>query len=159
MPKDETGRVITVKHAFKVGNAGSTVTQRGFATSDVVDEKVNGGSGTTGDSDTAVTEPKSVIKLTSFTSPKTLKLGRPFTVRGKVTSNYKLRKVTVGVYTKSGTKKLEASKKLTVKSFRLKRLDSKLRFGKLKKGTYYYKVVATDEKQTVTLLNKKFRVK
>lgn len=193
--KDETGRTITVKHAFNVGTTGSTVTQRGFATSDIVDGDVPSGSnnsgtvdnsnnsgaadnsnnsgaagnsnspGTTngtdtaGDSDTAAAQPESKIKLTSYTSPKTLKVGRGFPVKGRVRSNYKLKKVTVGVYTKSGKKRLEASRKPKTKTFRLKRLDSKLRFGKLKKGTYYYKVVATDEKQTVTLLNKRFRVK
>ncbi len=162
--KDETGRVITAKHAFTVVT-GSTVIQRGFATSDVVDGDVSGGSNNSGVTDdssksgTTVTQPKSVIKLTSYTSPKTLKVGRGFPVKGKVKSNYKLRKVTVGVYTKAGKRKIGASKKLTAKSFSLRKIDSKIKFGKLKRGTYYYKIIATDEKQTVTLLNKKFRVK
>ncbi len=158
--RDETGKTVTAKHGFAVGTSGSTTTSRGFAMSNVAEGDMTGGSADTGSSGTAVTEPKSVIRITSYTCPKTLKAGKPFTLKGKIKSNYRLKKVTVGVYTKSGKRRLGITKKLTrSKTFNIKTIDSKIKFGKLKKGTYYYKVTATNEKQKVTLLNRKFTVK
>ena len=110
---------------------------------------------------TEQTKPESTLDIYSFNYPKTLKKGKSFSIKGTVKSNYKLRKVTVKVVTKSGTKKLSASKSLTgsAKSYSIKKLDSKIKFGKLKKGTYYYKVIAKDTQVTRTLVKKKFTVK
>ena len=45
------------------------------------------------------------------------------------------------------------------KSFNIAKLDLKVRFGILAKGTYYYRITATDTAQTKRLVNKKFTVK
>ena len=55
--------------------------------------------------------------------------------------------------------KLEASAKPGKKSYNVKKLDSKIKFGKLKKGTYHYVVEASDTIKSKTLVNKKFKVK
>lgn len=103
---------------------------------------------------------ESHMKITGATYPKELKKGQMFTMKGKITSNYNLKTVTAGVYKTSGEKVTTASKSLKdKKSYDVYGLDEKIKFGKLAKGTYYYKVTATDTKKTVTLLNKKFVVK
>ena len=103
---------------------------------------------------------ESNMKITGATYPKELKKGQMFTMKGKITSNYNLKTVTAGVYKTSGEKVTTASKSLKdKKSYDVYGLDEKIKFGKLAKGTYYYKVTATDTKKTVTLLNKKFVVK
>lgn len=100
------------------------------------------------------------MKITGATYPKELKKGQMFTMKGKITSNYNLKTVTAGVYKTSGEKVTTASKSLKdKKSYDVYGLDEEIKFGKLAKGTYYYKVTATDTKKTVTLLNKKFVVK
>lgn len=100
------------------------------------------------------------MKITGATYPKELKKGQMFTMKGKITSNYNLKKVTAGVYKASGEEVTTASKSLkNKKTYDVYGLDEKIKFGKLAKGTYYYKVTATDTKKTVTLLNKKFVVK
>ncbi len=104
-------------------------------------------------------EPASTLKITKARYPKTLKIGKSFTIKGTIKSNYKVKKVTVGVYTTSGKAVLAASKSMNKKSYNVKGLDKKIKFGKLKKGTYYYKVIANDAKISRTVLNKKFTVK
>ena len=105
-------------------------------------------------------DPPSKIKIAKATYPKELKQDQMFTIKGKITSNYNLKKVTAGVYTTSGKAKTTGSKSLkNTKSYNLYGLDEKVKFGSLEKGTYYYKVTAADSKKTVTLLNKKFVVK
>lgn len=103
--------------------------------------------------------PASTLKIKKTKYPKKLKKGKSFQVKGKITSNYKIKKVTVAVYTKAGKKKLSVTKKPNKKSYDLKKLSKKVKFKKLKKGTYYYKVTATDSQKTKVLQNKKFVVK
>lgn len=101
----------------------------------------------------------STLKVTSATSPTSLLKGNSFTIKGTVKSNFKISKVQIKVVNSSGTTKLSATAKPKKTSYSLKKLDSKIKFGKLAKGTYYYKVIATDSKQKLTLINKKFTVK
>ena len=101
----------------------------------------------------------SKLKITSYRAPKKIKKGRGFTIKGKVKSNNKLTNVTVQVVDSSGNVKMSASKNPKSKSYNVKKLDRKMRFGKLKKGSYRYQVIATDTLQTKTLLNRSFKVK
>ena len=66
--------------------------------------------------------------------------------------------MTVRILDSEGNVVVKASKKPNAKSFNVKKLDSKIKFGKLKKGTYTYQVIATDTAQTLTLVNKQFTV-
>ena len=102
---------------------------------------------------------KSKLRITSYRAPKKIKAGHAFSIRGKVKSNKKIKKVTVQVVDSGGNVILSASKKPNAKSFNVKKLDPKIRFGKLKKGSYRYQVIATDTLATVTVLNKSFKVK
>lgn len=102
----------------------------------------------------------SKMTISGATYPTVLKEGQMFTIRGKITSNYDLKKVTAGVYTKSGKAKTKGSVTLKNKmTYNVYGLDDDVLFGTLDKGTYYYKVTAANTKKTVTLLNKKFVVK
>ena len=104
-------------------------------------------------------EPASTLKIKKAKYPKKLKKGKSFKIKGNITSNYKINKITVGVYTKSGKAKYKVTKKPNKKSYNISKVSKKIKFKKLKKGTYYFKVTATDSKKTKVLLNKKFKVK
>ena len=80
-------------------------------------------------------------------------------MKGKVKSNKKIVKVTVKVLDSKGKKVLSASRKPNAKSFNVSKLDSKIKFGRLKKGQYTYQIIATDTRQKLVLVNKGFRVK
>lgn len=152
--KDSKGNSVQAKHGFNVSAGAETVTLRGCAVKD------------TSSAAAAVTPVKtptnaaSTLRGVKLNYPKKLKKGKTFTIKGKVKSNYGLKKVTVMVKTKSGKKKLSASANLSgVKTYKIKNLDDRIAFGKLKKGTYYYIVKATDAKKSKQLLKKKFKVK
>ena len=101
------------------------------------------------------------MDIYSFNYPTSLKKGRAFSIKGKIKSNDPMRKVTVKVVTTSDKTKLSASKSLTgtSKTYDIKKLDAKIKFGKLARGMYYYKVIGKDTQTSRTLLNKKFKVK
>ena len=104
-------------------------------------------------------DPASTLKIKKAKYPKKLKKGKSFKIKGSITSNYKIKKITVAVYTKSGKAKYKVTKKPNKKSYNISKVSKKIKFKKLKKGTYYFKVTATDSKKTKVLLNKKFKVK
>ena len=101
----------------------------------------------------------STLKIASYTAPSSLKKGKSFTIKGKITSNKKITSVKVQVINSSGSTVLSASAKPNAKSYQVKNLDKKIKFGKLKKGSYTYRVIASDTDQTLTLVNKAFTVK
>ena len=107
---------------------------------------------------TSVQAPASKLKIKSVRAPSKIKKGKSFSIRGTVKSNKKIKKVTVRVLDSSGSVVLKASKKPNAKSFSIKKMDSKIKFGKLKKGAYTYQVTATDTAHTLKLVNKHFTV-
>ena len=111
-----------------------------------------------GTSAAAATVPTSKLKIKSVKAPSRIKKGRSFSIKGTVKSDKKIKKVTVKVLNGAGTTVKKASKKPNSKSFSLKKLDGYIKFGKLKKGSYTYQVIATDSVQTLTLVNKQFNV-
>lgn len=154
--KDKSGETVKAVHTFTVKSSGSNETRIGFCmegstpSQPAVDPADPGTGG------------ESTLAIYDFNYPKTMKKGKPFSVRGKIKSNHPIRKVTVKVVKISNNKtKISASKKLTgtKKSYSLQKLDNKLKFGKLARGKYRYKVIVKDTKTTKTLVNKKFRVK
>lgn len=106
----------------------------------------------------AAAVPTSTLKIKSVKAPSRVKKGKAFTIKGTVKSNKKIKKVTVQVLDSAGTAVLKASKKPNAKSYSVKKLDSKIKFKKLKRGSYTYQVMATDSVQTLTLVNKPFNV-
>ena len=102
-----------------------------------------------------VTAPLAISK---YSVPETIKEGSTFSVKGKITSGNIITKVTVKVLDASGNVKLSASAKPNKKSYNISGLDAKLKFGTLAKGSYRYKVIATDTVGRATLVNTKFTV-
>ena len=101
---------------------------------------------------------KSTLKISSYNKPKKIKKGKSFSIKGKISSNNKIKSVTVKITDSSGSAKCSARAKPNAKSYNIKKLDAKIKFGKLKKGTYYYVVEATDTVKSKTLVNKKFTI-
>lgn len=103
------------------------------------------------------------VKVTGGNAPTTLVQGKDFKVKGKIKSNKKIKRVEIGVTTKGGgkwTAQKYDKKNLNVKSFNISKANGKLKFHKLKAGTYIYRVyVHTSDKKVKTVINKKFTVK
>jgi hypothetical protein len=57
-----------------------------------------------------------------------------------------------------GKVKQSASAEPGSKKYDIKKLDDQIKFGKLKAGTYTYKVRATDTKRSRTLVKREFKV-
>jgi hypothetical protein len=100
----------------------------------------------------------STLKITSYNYPASIKKGKSFSIKGKVKSNKKISSVKVQVLDSSGKAALSATAKPKAKSYNIKKLDRKIKFGKLKKGTYTYRVIAKDSTQTLTLVSQTFTV-
>ncbi|MCQ2547689.1 MAG: phage tail tip lysozyme [Clostridia bacterium] len=98
-------------------------------------------------------------KLLNNNYPETIKKGKSFTIKGKVKSSFKLSKVQVKIVTKAGTTKYSKVAKPNAYSYNISKLDYYMKFSKLGKGTYYYRVYGTDKLGCVRLLNKEFVVK
>ena len=101
----------------------------------------------------------STLKIKSYTAPTTINQGHWFNLRGKITSNRKISKVSVKVVDSAGKTVLSASAKPNKTSYNIKKIDHKIKFGKLSRGQYTYKVTARDALQSKTLVKKKFTVK
>ena len=101
------------------------------------------------------------MSVTNINLPKHQYIGKGFWVKGYVKSDYKLAKVRCGIM---NTKKKWISgmnfiKNTSSKSFDLDYFDSKIIFGKLKAGTYYYRVWARNSNgQSENLVTRKFTV-
>jgi hypothetical protein len=95
--------------------------------------------------------------------PVSMTEGTRFTIKGTVKSAVKMNYVKVGVVNSKGAWVSGATYSCNpkAKSFDiLKKADESIKFGKLKVGTYYYKVWARDVNgRSAYVLNKKFTVK
>ena len=100
----------------------------------------------------------STLRIKSLKAPKTIKKGKGFTIKGTVKSNKKINKVTVRILDGNGNKVVSVTKKPKSKSYNIRKLNSKFKFGKLGKGLYSFQVIATDSVQKLVLVNKPFVV-
>lgn len=101
------------------------------------------------------------ITLKNIVAPTTLDLGKSFSIRGKIKAKKKISSVSIGIYSGAENKyKYKYTKKgINKKSFNIKKADSKLKFGKLKAGTYYYIIkVKLKGKKTKKVLTQCFTV-
>ena len=95
--------------------------------------------------------------FSGMSKPTSVKLGTSFGLRGTITSTKKITKVTAGIYTDENGKNAVQCVEVTPnsKTYNLNgKVNDSLIFGKLKKGTYYYIVVATANKKTETFKQK-----
>ena len=103
---------------------------------------------------------KGALSVSSARVPAIVKQGGAFTAWGTIKANKKIKNVKVLVTNSSGKTAIAASSKPNKKSYNFKKLDSKLKFGKLKKGTYTFIVKArTSSSGWKTLISRKFTVK
>ena len=103
----------------------------------------------------------STIRTVDANYPTKMKKGKFFTIKGSVKSNYYLRTVTAKIVTTSGSVKYSGKVTLTgkkKKTYDLYGFDDDLKFSKLAKGTYYYKISGSDAGASKELLKKKFTV-
>ena len=102
--------------------------------------------------------PDSTLALSGHNVPGTLNAGASFTIKGKVTSNYNITSLTVGIYNSNGGEVSAKTVAPNAKSYDLANIDPYIVFGKAAAGTNYYRIVATDAKGTKTLLNHSYTV-
>lgn len=100
----------------------------------------------------------STLRAESPKTPSSIKQGKGFGIWGEIRSNKKIKKVTVSVLDHSGNAVIKITKKPGKKLFRIVTIDKKIKFGKLKRGLYTYRIVATDTVKTLTVVNKTFTV-
>jgi len=101
----------------------------------------------------------SALKITGATVPDTLKKGDPFPVRGKITSDVKIKSVEISVINSAGDAVLYMNDEPGKKSYDVSAMDAYLKFGTLAAGKYRYVISATDKKQSLDLVDEEFTVK
>ncbi|MCQ2547491.1 MAG: glycoside hydrolase family 25 protein [Clostridia bacterium] len=84
--------------------------------------------------------------------------GESFSIKGKVSSNYKISSLYAKICDEDGTVVYKKTASPNTTSYSLSKLASSLKFKELPKGKYTYTVWAKDSKINLTLLKKDFRV-
>lgn len=102
--------------------------------------------------------PASTLTITGNNTPPSLKQGQSFSIRGTVTSNYSITKVTVGIYNANGAALSIKSATPNAKSYNIANIDAYVKFGVAPVGTNYYKITASDTKTSKTLVNQAYKV-
>lgn len=103
-------------------------------------------------------EVKSLMTLTENTYPTILAYGQEFNFYGIIQSNFKIRKVTAGVFDTNGKSVDVYSCSPYSERFNLNIINHKIKFADLDTGTYYFRIIATDTVERKTLFNKAFTV-
>ena len=101
------------------------------------------------------------VTLSNYNAPETISMGHSYSIKGKIKATKKINKVEIGIVDLSTGKWAYKYTKTNVnsKSFNVKKADTKLTFGKLKEGTYYYRIyVKLKGESRKRVLNKKFTV-
>ncbi|MCQ2550725.1 MAG: phage tail tip lysozyme [Clostridia bacterium] len=95
--------------------------------------------------------------IKDFNLPESIEAGKDFEIQGKVTSDLELTSVQVKVL--DANSKVVTSAKATPEKLKydLSKLNKSLDFSKCKKGTYTYKVTATDQVGTKVLIKESFK--
>ena len=109
-------------------------------------------------SSTTVTSEASTLRISGQAYPGTMNQGSGFTIRGTISSNYKITKVRCGIYNSSGAAVSEKTVYPNSYSYNVNSIDSYIHFSYAKPGTNYYRVWATDAKGTKLLQNTSFKV-
>lgn len=107
----------------------------------------------------SATPVEDTLTLTNYNAPSMLALGQSFSIKGTVTSAVSnITSLTVGVYDYDGNFKTGKTVYPNTTSYNLVNIDPYVKFGSLAKDGYYYQVIATNSKGTVTLLKRSFLV-
>ncbi|MBP3223407.1 MAG: family 10 glycosylhydrolase [Actinomycetaceae bacterium] len=110
-----------------------------------------------------VTQSSAVINIKNYTAPTTLAKGKGFVLKGTITSSLPIKRVEIGVVSKNTANWVSGVKydnaKLNTYSFSIAQADNYIKFGKLAKGSYYYRIwVHTSDGKAKMILNKGFTV-
>lgn len=105
---------------------------------------------------TACTE--STLNLSQVTKPGTIKQGTGFTCRGIISSNYKIKGVSVAIRDAKDNVVTRYDIYPNTYTFDINTIDKYIHFSYAKPGTNYYKIWAQDEKKGLVLLNHAFKV-
>lgn len=100
----------------------------------------------------------STLRVKGPKTPTKIKQGKGFGIWGEVKSNKKIKKVTVRILDSKGRTVVKVVRKPNKKLFKIVKIDSKIKFGELSKGSYTYQITATDTVKTLRLVNKQFTV-
>lgn len=104
---------------------------------------------------------KSSLKIGSGNyNPVSLIQGKSYSIKGNISSKYKITSVTVGVYKTNGTATSQVKTvKPNAKSYNISKIDKYIKFGSLSAGSYDFVVKATDASgATETLVKNRFKV-
>ena len=99
------------------------------------------------------------VSVSSLRAPSSVRKGRSFSIRGKLKASQKIREVSVQVLDRSGNAVLSATSKPNSKSYNIRKLDSKIRFGRLSKGDYVFAVKARTDSGLETPVYRDFSVR
>lgn len=102
------------------------------------------------------------FSMKGMTYPTSIEEGSSFSLSGVVTCSFSVEYARVGLLDSKGEwmKEYYADTRSPSKTINIKTFDSKIKFGNLKAGTYYYAVRIRDSKKNrETILKKKFVVK
>ena len=102
------------------------------------------------------------VTIKDVAKPGTLTYGKDFSVKGSIKSTSKITRLEIGVVNKATgkwTSCMYDNKNVGSKTFDIRRADRKLDFGKLPKGSYYYRIIVKNGKGSHRVVNKPFTVK
>ena len=100
------------------------------------------------------------IKITNNATIPNIMVGKAVSIRGTVTSaKSNITKITVGVFDANNTLVTGNSASPNAKTYNVANMDAAVKFGNLKAGTYYYKVLVTNAaRKDYEAVNQKFIV-
>ena len=100
------------------------------------------------------------IKITNNATIPNIMVGKAVSIRGTVTSaKSNITKITVGVFDANNTLVTGNSASPNAKTYNVANMDAAVKFGNLKAGTYYYKVLVTNAAhKNYEAVNQKFIV-
>ena len=114
-----------------------TVTNGAHTNYTVVNQKFTVSSSSTATDDS--------IKITNNATIPNIMVGKAVSIRGTVTSaKSNITKITVGVFDANNTLVTGNSASPNAKTYNVANMDAAVKFGNLKAGTYYYKVLVTN---------------
>ena len=103
---------------------------------------------------------KSKFTLTNVNAPSKIKQGKYYTIAGTIKSAIAMKRVEVGIVDSTGRKWIYTYDNRNVKSktFNVNRADANMKFSKLPKGSYYYRIWCWDTNGSHKVLDSKFKV-
>lgn len=101
---------------------------------------------------------KSTLSIYDYNLPSDQAAGQAFSIKGIITSNYKITSITVGVYNASGTAETYKTVYPYAYYYNIKDIDRYILFGSLTSGAKTYKITAADELGSKVLVSSSFTV-